>query len=206
MEHPIFFPEESKLAIANRINKRLREVKFSRYGNEPNYTPALVERLQNFRYNDENITVKIAGAVMTGIAPNNAENELGADFSIVATITKNGETLRKGIVFQAKRGTVESLRSTNSTEYNRFEGQIHKMKKLCPNPKVLEIYDMDGSIPTVVSGTSVLSGGGLQHLTFGDWMSKRFIPTFDGYKDPSFVDELLDARLSGLRLVADIKR
>ena len=205
MEHPIFFPYQSKQDLADRINERLGRIKFRRYGNEPNYTPALVERLTDFGYEDENVTVTIEGAVMTSVGKGTAEKWSGADFSVVATISKNGETVKKGLVFQSKRGTIEDLRKNDKREYVRCEGQIRDMKRLCPNPKVLEIYEEDGSVPTVVSGTSILSGKDLQHLPFGDWVAKRFLPTFDGRKDPFVVDRLLDANLSGLKVKFNIK-
>lgn len=199
MSHPIHFPNETKRRLSSALNDAVRKVDFSNYGYEPNFTPALVQQLHGFEFDDGVVKITFEGVAVVSMVKGSAEKWSGADMSIVANIAEpNGEVVKKGTLIQSKVGKVERL---NDRESHRLIEQIKDMQALTEHPKVLEIFP-DNHCVTIVSGAGFLEGRRLQHPTFGDWIARRVLPTFDGDKDPSFVKGVLDARLSSLRIHA----
>jgi hypothetical protein len=200
MTHPIFFPRETKARLSQLLNARLRQVDFSRYGNEPNFTPALIQELHGVVYEDDICTVIFEGAVMTSVSKYSAEWWAGADCSVVATISEGGiRTIKKATLIQSKIGKIEQLPSARKEQLIE---QIRDMRALTNHPKVLEISKSPNEVPTVVSAVGILTRRRLQHQTFGDWVATRVLPTFDGDTRPPFVAAVLDAQLSKLKIYA----
>jgi hypothetical protein len=200
MTHPIYIPQETRERLTVALNGALRRVRFSNYGNEPNFTPAMVQQLHEFKYDDDNLLVRFEGVTVTSIAPGAAEGWSGVDFSVVTIISQPGlADVRKATLVQAKRGKVEQL---SKAEYGRLLEQIRDMMALMKHPKVLEISELQDGVPTIISGFGILEGRKLQHQTFGGWVAKRVIPTFDGDTRPDFVRAVLDAQLTSLRIHA----
>lgn len=200
MAHPIQFPKEFKDGLSQFLNDALQRVKFRRYGNEPNYTPAFIQALDGLRYVGAHWQVTFEGSAMTSVSQHSAEWWSGADCAVVTTISEIGKPdIRKASLFQAKRGFVETLKPS---EHHRLVEQIKDMRALTKHPKVLEIFKGTGAVPTVVSGTGILNGRRLQHQSFGRWVSTRILPTFDGDTRPHFIEGVLDADLSKLRIYA----
>jgi hypothetical protein len=200
MAHPIQFPKEFKDGLSQFLDEALQRVKFRRYGNEPNYTPAFIQQLDGLKYEGARWRVTVEGAVMTSVSQYSAEWWSGADCAVVTTISEIGKPdIRKASLLQAKRGLVETLKSS---EHHRLVEQIKDMRALTKHPKVLEIFEETGAVPTVVSATGILNGRRLQHQSFGRWVSTRILPTFDGDTKPHFIDAVLDAELNNLRIYA----
>jgi hypothetical protein len=202
MTHPIFFPQETRYRLRDAVNETLRQVKFSNFGNEPNFTPAMVQQLHGFVYEDDSLRVKFEGVTVTSVGPGAAEGWSGADFSVVTIISMPNmdDDVRKATLVQSKLGRVEDM---SKRELERLLEQIRDMRALMKHhPKVLEISTGGDDVPRIVSGVGLLEGRRLQHLTFGDWVARRVLPTFDGDTRPSFVDAVLDARLTQLRIYA----
>lgn len=200
MTHPIFFPLETRYRLRDAVNEALRRVAFSNYGNEPNFTPAMVQQLHGFKYEDDDLRVRFEGVTVTSVGRGSTEWWSGADFSVVTIISMpNLDDVRKATLVQSKLGRVEDL---SSHERERLLEQVRDMRALMNHPKVLEISARGDDVPRVVSGVGLLEGRRLQHLTFGDWVARRVLPTFDGDTRPSFVNAVLDARLTKLRIYA----
>src|SRR4051794_33836715 len=85
--HPILIDSATKEELAETINRHISKLDFSRYGNEPNYNPAFVTKLNDFHFESGDVVVSIESAAMTGIAPGATENWCGADLSVVARIS-----------------------------------------------------------------------------------------------------------------------
>jgi len=146
--HPILFPQKTKVELADAINNRLRNVRFSRLGNETNYTPAMIQELSGFSYADDNCIVRIEGAVIDQYT---TEEWAGADFSVVTTIQQPTEQeVRKATIAQSKRGRLDGLSEdklkrilkqleTKSprdfTQVERLVHQIQAMRRLTPHCK-----------------------------------------------------------------------
>ncbi|MBD0369778.1 MAG: hypothetical protein ICV60_02915 [Pyrinomonadaceae bacterium] len=200
MTHPLYFPRETKEHLRESINEALLRVDFSNYGNEPNFTPAMIQQLHGFEYEDDSVHVKFQGVVVTSVGRGSAERWSGADFSVVTLISlPNEDVVSKATLVQAKLGKVESL---PPSKRDRLLEQVLDMRALMQHPKVLEIYPRGEQLPTIVSGRGILERRNLQHPTFGDWIAKRVLPTFDGDTRPEFVRAVLDAKLSSLRILA----
>jgi hypothetical protein len=56
MTHPLYFPRETKESLRDAVNGALRRVDFSNCGNEPNFTPAMIQQLHEFAYKGETTT------------------------------------------------------------------------------------------------------------------------------------------------------
>ncbi|MDQ3819656.1 MAG: hypothetical protein M3362_18540 [Acidobacteriota bacterium] len=151
-------------------------------------------------YEDDSLRVRFEGVAVTSVGRGSAEKWSGADFSVVSIISiPNGDDVRKATLAQSKLGRVEEL---SKGERERLVKQVMDMRALSPHPKVLEVYPRDGQPPTIVSGLGFLERRKLQHPTFGDWVAKRVIPTFDGDTRPHFVHGVLNANLTSLRIHA----
>lgn len=200
MSHPVSLPKEFKDHLSDFVNNALQKVEFSKYGNEPNYTPALIQYLNGLEYEDDSYKVTFEGAVMTSVSRGSAERWSGADCAVITTISEiDKRDVRKATLIQSKIGQIENL---PTAERERLVEQIRDMQALTKNPKVLEISKRNGAIPIIVSANGILNGRRLQHQSFGKWVSTRVLPTFDGDTRPSFVDAVLDAHLSKLKIYA----
>ena len=199
MRHLIKFPRSTQEEFARDLNEAIRNVDFSKYGNEPNFTPAMVQELHGYSYDDNKLSVKFDGVVVPSVGRGSTEKWSGVDFSLVSIISQAGKLeVRKANLFQSKVGRVERL---SRKERARLLEQIRDMRSLTPHPKVLEIFK-DNTLPSVVSGVGLLEGRHLQHATFGDWVATRVLPTFDGDTSSFFVNAVLEANLTGLRMYA----
>lgn len=219
MTHPIHFPKDTKIKLANRINVQLQKVRYSRLGRETNYTAGMIQQLSDFRYDDDYCTVLMDGVVVDQYK---TEPWSGADFTVLTTINqRGGSEVKKATLFQSKLGRTrpfeaEKLRrllkqiavkaNHELSADERLIKQILDMRHLTPHPKILEVLPVDGGIPTVVSTQGVFDDRRLQHQKFGDWISTRVLPTFDGDTRPGFTSAVLDTRLSKLLVFARTKQ
>jgi len=199
--HIINFSDQTKFELEAKIQASLANVKFSRYGNEPNYTPAMVQQLNGLVFHNEECVVKIEGAVMTSVSSKSVEKWSGADCSIVAQITDKASGLRveKGILTQCKRGSIAKL---TKKERKRLKGQIENMRKFVQHPKVIETPEIDGETPIVISGIGILNDRRVQRYNFGRWIARRVLPTYDGDTREGIADMVLDHSLSVLKIFA----
>src|SRR4051812_19044877 len=215
MTHPIHFSPESKNGLSRAMNNQLQTVKISRQGNETNYTAAMIHELDDFEYGDDGWSVRSEGVVVDHYT---TEPWAGADFTVLTTISQPGEAvIKKATLVQSKIGTVRPLEAEmlsrlrkrieakdnqKLTPNERLVKQILDMRQLTPSPKILEISRTDGGIPNVVSARGIFEDRRLQHQTFGDWIARRVLPTFDGDTRPGFTSAVLDTRLNKLLIYA----
>lgn len=217
MTHPIPFTQATKDGLASAINFELQKVKISRQGTEPNYTAGAIQLLDGFEYKGNECIVTIQGVVVNQYT---TEHWSGADFTVHATIEQAGvPDVQKATLVQAKLGKVNRLSKTEVAEVlkrievkvklgkklgptERLLNQIQDMRALTPYPKVLEVPNEDGEIPTIISAVGVMESRRLQHQTFGAWIASRVLPTFDGDTRAQFTRTVLETDLNGLRVYA----
>lgn len=200
MKHLFRFSRNTKDELSQAINRRLANVRMSRYGNEPNYAPAMIQELNGFEFENAECKVAMKGAVMTGVAPGATENWSGADCSVVARIEdKHGCVIDKAILAQCKRESVKKLQGKIK---EKLEEQIGNMRKLTKHPKLIELPERDGEVPRVISACGYVEGTRLQHQDFGRWVATRVLPTLDGDTRKDFAKAVLDSKLSKLRIHA----
>ncbi len=200
MKHLFRFTRKTKDELSQKINRKLAKVKISRYGNEPNYTPAMIQELNGFEFENDECKVTIKGATMEGIAPGATEKWSGADCSVVARIeAKHGHTIDKAILAQCKKGSVHKLQGSKK---KKTEEQITDMRKLTKHPKLIEIPENDGEVPNVLSACGLIGGKRVQRQDFGRWIATRVLPTHDGDTRKNFTKDVLDSKLSKLYICA----
>jgi hypothetical protein len=70
---------------------------------------ALFARLVAVVYRGSNFTLELKSTVVCDRGPNSAESKWGADFGIVASMVSKEETAEKGVLGQAKGGSLIEL-------------------------------------------------------------------------------------------------
>lgn len=174
-----------------------------RYKQEPNYTAALLARLDGVAYSGKYGKVVFTATVFNDRGPNSAEKKYGADHAITAIVTDGQTTITKAILVQAKLGCIDDLARK---EKESLRKQIKKMKGVVPAPKVMEIPISDGKrYPAVISGNRILEGNGYRPMQLPEYFVARIITTLDGCTDPGVVAAVKDSSLSKLNVHARIR-
>ncbi len=199
-KHAFNFPREVVEAVRTHVRKAIESVAPERYRQEPNYTAALVNRLEGTAYDGELGSVVFTSTVFDSIGRNTAESRYGADHAITATISDGSTTIRKAILVQAKLGAIEDQ---DERERRALIEQIVKMLKLVPAPKVMEILEEDGRrTPRIISGRRILAGNPYVPVELPDYFVARVLTTLDGCTNSKVVDAVQDSRLSRLHVKA----
>lgn len=202
--HAFKFPAEVNQAIRRFVKNAVEGISGERYGQEPNYTAALLGRLEGTVYEGSLGRVVFANTVFDDRGPNSAESRFGADHAITATISDGHTTISKVILVQAKLGAIESL---NQRERKFLNEQIIKMKQIVAAPKVMEIPMVEGTrYPAIISGNNLLNEKGYRPMQLADYVVSRITTTLDGCTRPETVEAVKDSRLSRLDIHAKIRR
>jgi hypothetical protein len=176
----------------------------SRFSQEHAYLNALLASLQGIVYNEKDGFVEFSVTSINDKGKGAAEHWSGIDCVITANIKDENNQIDKAIIFQAKRGEIQSLRNS---ERLRLNGQIRDMKKLSRSPKIIELpYEDSNLIPTVISANRVLSGKTYKQTPLPDYFIQRVLTTFDGDTRPDFVNAVQESSLLRLKLIANIEK
>lgn len=103
------------------INRRMSRLDPDRYSQEPAYMGALISKLDDLFYEDDNYKLDIKGVVVADRGRGAAESKAGADFAIIVTIKKRGNVIVKALLGQAKKGSQNKINSS-------LMAQIGKMR------------------------------------------------------------------------------
>lgn len=203
-KHAFKFPREVVEAIKCHVRSAVEALSPERYRQEPNYTAALLGRLEGVAYEGGHGKVIFSATVFDDRGPNSAESKYGADHAITATISDGTTTITKAILVQAKLGHVSDL---SDRDQAFLRNQIEKMKSVVTSPKVMEIPESNGKrYPAIISGNRVLEGGGYTAMQLPEYFVARVTTTLDGCTNPEVVAAVTDSRLSRLNLHAKIRR
>lgn len=203
-KHAFKFPPEVVQAIKRHVLNAVEAIEPSRYRQEPNYTAALVTKLQGVAYEGEHGSVEFHSTVFDDRGPRSAEHKFGADFAITATITVARTTVRKAILVQAKLGSLDELNNADTTF---LKGQIRKMKQIVAAPKVMEIPEHAGHrYPAMISGNQVLADEPYIAAKLPEYFAARVMTTLDGCTDPKVVEAVQDSSLLSVDIVAKVER
>jgi hypothetical protein len=129
MEEPredrlVRIPPGAARALSRYVSKAVERLDPARYRQEAAYVAALFARLDGIVYHRPNLTIEIRSTVVADRGPNSAESRWGADFGIVARITGRNEVIEKGVLGQAKRGSLLQLPHNDGEQFRR---QVMKM-------------------------------------------------------------------------------
>jgi hypothetical protein len=107
------------------VSRAVERLDPARYKQEPAYVAALFARLDAVVYKSPSLMLELKSTVVCDRGPNSAESTWGADFGIVASIIARDEAVEKGVLGQAKRGSLVHLVPTVAQEFRR---QVIKME------------------------------------------------------------------------------
>ena len=203
-KHAFKFPREVGTAIRLHVYNAIKDLSPERYRQEPNYTAALLGRLEGIAYEGIHGKVVFSATVFDDRGPNSAESKYGADHAITAKISDGTTTIRKAILVQAKLGYINEL---SNQGIERLKMQIKKMKLIVPSPKVMEIPVSDGMrLPAMISGNRILKGSEEYFaLPLPEYFAARVVTTLDGCTKPDVVAAVQDSKLSRLNMDANIR-
>jgi hypothetical protein len=201
--HAFKFPTDVIEAVRQHVQRAIDGLDPARYAQEPNYTAALLGRLEGRAYHGPLGEVAFANTVFNDRGANSAEFRFGADHAITATISNGRVTVKKVILVQAKLGRIDSL---SRSQQAALCDQINKMKKILPAPKVMEIPEANGQrLPAIVSGNRILNGEAYVPMPLADYFVRRVTTTLDGCTDPAVVARVKDSGLPQLRVFARVE-
>lgn len=139
-------PRGAARALSNYVAKAVGRLDPARYRQEAAYVAALFARLDGVVYSKPNLSIEIRSTVVADRGPGSAESEWGADFGIVARVAAGTEVTEKGVLGQAKRG---SLLHLGRNEGEQFRQQAIKMTGATDAILGLEVPNERFQAPTV---------------------------------------------------------
>lgn len=202
-KHAFTFPHPVVEGIKQYVQRAIEAIAPERYRQEPNYTAALLGRLDGIAYEGEYGKVTFSATIFDDRGPNSAESRYGADHAITATISDGSTTIIKAILIQAKLGKIEDLGQWDAT---RLKDQIKKMKRIVLAPKVMEIAEVNGRrYPAIISGNKILGDEPYSSMQLPKYFVTRITTTLDGCTDSRVVAAVKDSSLSRLDIQAWIE-
>lgn len=202
--HTFSFPEEIRNAVKQYTRSRIARLNPRRFNQEPQYYAALIHDLEGVPYEGAYGFVRFEATAFDDRGANSSEKILGADFAITATVSDGDLSVRKAILFQAKRGDIDGMIPSKIKE---LKDDVSKMKHWTRSPKVMEITEENGTRQLrVISGNYLIANREYTSLNLGDYFVRRVLTTLDGDTREFFVDEVQDSSLVQLRIRAGLSR
>ena len=155
--HSFKYSKEFLSELREKIQNAFLGLQPERFGQEPNYTSALLGRPHGIevksRYGEY---ARIKATNIDDRGPGSAESRYGADFAITATVGDSKRKIRKAILVQVKNQPIDTLTPSQKKDLKK---QINKMKAVVSSPKVAGIRRNRGSAMLEVSSASLLNSG-----------------------------------------------
>ena len=198
-KHTFRFSKDFLERLKRDIRQAFVGVEPVRFGQEPNYTSAILSRLHGIKVqSDYGEYAKIQATNFDDRGPNSAEHRYGADFAITATVSDPQKTIRKAILVQVKGEPIDDL---PPQEMDRLKKQIATMKQVVNSPKVAGIRKEERqAMLEISSGNRVLDGETYSKTDFPEYFNQRVITTLDGTTNEEVVDALQESDLKKLDL------
>lgn len=210
--HAMITDPVQRLRVSSRIAEAISDVVRDQYRSgmheEPDITSRIAQKLED-RLNGKQAGGHRFGVVaqtVTSHGGKSLEKRLGTDLYIVISVKKaDGETIKKGILVQAKRA--DKL----SSELKRLRGQCGQMTVITKKGSIVWIYGSDGVVTMKASDVEAgsLSSSPLTEMfnevflcNIGD---KRKVPGGDGI-DRAAVGELLKKLGARTALLMQLKQ
>lgn len=195
--HSFKYSKEFLSELREKIQKAFSGLSPERFGQEPNYTSALLGRLQGIEVQSQyGEYAKIEATVVDDRGADSAESRYGADFVITATVGDSKQKIKKAILVQVKNRSIETLSSSQKKD---LKEQINKMKTVVSSPKIAGIRRSQGSaMLEVSSGNKMLNDEEYTKSDFPTYFNQRVITTLDGTTDKTIVEALQESNLRKL--------
>lgn len=218
-------PAPAARALSLHVSRAVERLDPARYRQEAAYVAALFARLDAVVYRGSNFTLELKSTVVCDRGPNSAESKWGADFGIVASMISKEETAEKGVLGQAKRGSLIELVPSQA---ETFRQQVLKMSAAttamvglevptssptAPTVRILEVPVMHGTVPiqhafrTYEHGIKAPNPAEplilvAEAVPLGRYLHAELIRCLHGDANRAFVSGLADSSLTTLRVEA----
>ena len=211
--HPSW-PPTMRTALRRHVRRALERLDPNRYFQEPAYIAALLARLDGVVYKGRAGRLEIRSTIVADRGPHSAESRWGADFGIVAVLDNQGIHIEKGVLAQAKKGSLNNLQGSAA---EAFLGQCEKMSVATTAILGLEVPTRFAE-PVIVREVnirrsmqlSLLEDQSLQQQQIigrpqelADYLAGRLLRCSHGDHTPNFVHGVRDSNLSHLLILAE---
>ena len=139
-------PPGAARALSRYVSKAVARLDPARYRQEAAYVAALFARLDGVVYQRRDLTIEIKSTIVADRGPNSAESKWGADFGIVGRLTAPNTFVEKGVLGQAKRGSLVDL---PRDEREQFRRQVVRMAEATDATVGLEVPKEVGTAPAI---------------------------------------------------------
>jgi len=201
-------------AMRRHVYRAVERLDPVRYSQEPAYVAALLARLDGIVYSSHDSRIEIRSTIVADRGPNSAESKWGADFAIVGVFHGPEEKIEKGVLAQAKRG---SLRELNSNAEAGFFDQCARMARATDAVLGLEVPAHAGEqvlvreiyVQPVTRAVSLDDRPWHPPMTIGiarnlaSYLSDRFLLCQHGDRGADVVRRFGDSRLSQITMLCE---
>lgn len=198
-------------AMRRHVLRALERLDPIRYAQEPAFVAALLARLDGVVYSGDDGRIEIRSTIVADRGPQSAESKWGADFAIVGILHGSDGQVEKGVLAQAKRGSLKALNSSSSAD---FYEQCSRMAQATNAILGLEVPSHTGEAVLVREvqverpsrAISLDDRPWHPQTTVGvarglpEYLSDRFLVCLHGERDANVVRRLGDSRLSQLEV------
>lgn len=208
------WPQTVRNAMRRHVRGALERLDPERYFQEPAYVAALLARLDGVVYRGSAGRVEIRSTIVADRGPNSAESQWGADFGIVAILRDPTERVQKGVLAQAKKGSLPDL---SEGERRTFLSQCARMSNATSAILCLEI-PVRFAEPVIVREIEVRRP--IRALRFddapwhppttigvpqelADYLVERFLLCGHGDHNPGLIHGIGDSKLSHLLVLGE---
>jgi hypothetical protein len=203
----------TRQAMKRHVASAIERLDPQRYWQEPAYVAALLARLDGIVYSGPAGRIELQSTIVADRGPHSAESRWGADFAIIGIFDSSRGHVEKGVLGQAKKGSLLELSSDASGSFLR---QCQKMSEATDSIVGLEvpsrlsapvlIREIDAgrlkSDEPAISGDPRPVGIGVGN-DFAGYLADRFLTCFHGDRRPSLVDNIRDSSLSHLTVIGE---
>jgi hypothetical protein len=143
---PVKMPPGASRALSRHVSKAIARLDPARYRQEAAYVAALFARLDGMVYHGRELTIEIKSTIVADRGPNSAESIWGADFGIMCRLAAPNGLVEKGVLGQAKRGSLVDL---PPNEGELFRRQVVRMTQATDATVGLEVPKEASASPMI---------------------------------------------------------
>jgi hypothetical protein len=188
--------------LCDDLGRIISRLDVNRLNQESHFVAGLFVLLHGYKYKHiDGRSVELLSTMVNDRGPKSAESKFGADFAITAVIHHEGNSVRKAVLGQAKKGSIKGL---STTDREKLDVQIEKMAAVTDNFLLLEAPKIfsDG-ISVWVSDLSS-KGKFDKKMTLERYIVSMLIGCTHGDKRAAFVDAVQHGALKGLTVIANM--
>lgn len=198
----------ARRAMRRHVEFAIGRLDPQRYAQEPAYVGALLARLDGVVYQGTAGRLEIRSTVVADRGRGSAESMSGADFAIVASLRAENVRTEKGVLGQAKAGSLTQLSSSRSDGFNE---QCQKMAHLTKAVLGLEVPRHLGEAVIVreITVEAPVTGVAPSRVRLGrpqplaDYFVDRILGCMHGDTRADFINAIGNSKLSHFWIIGE---